>query len=1030
MTNHRTPLPRCFFDDSLTRKMSLLSHFLKLAPQICKNTVHCSPNPKTRAESRKKKMPNRSLLLFALTSLLIAPSLAQSPSLTSLAPIPFDNSGPVIRAHTEALKPFTVAGPHGVLVGQQDGAFESWILPVKLISHMTLEADVEGYGVPIEVNAQSAEIEVRPDRTIITYAHPAFTVRQIMFSPGQYPPAGSPSLPFASANERVGGQSATEAGTGPVVLYQFDCLHPTDFTFRFTPELRWMWPERNEGTPGAEWVPSDLHAPDGPGWYILHTDYPNLAGAIAIPGATHGILAPYQERPQFHPLELKLHIDPARDHNKLFPLLMAAGTSTATSTRAALAAALQKLDTSIPASYHAHTELWKAVLAHATSIDTPDQALNDAFTWAVVSIEQLKTPTIPGQSSPPGQPSNALELALVAGYFTSADSARPGFGWFFGRDALYTLYAVNGYGDYALTTAELEFLINRQRADGKIMHEYSQTAAAIDWQAFPYMYAAADSTPLFLLAFADYIRTTNDTAFLTRHRDAIEKAWAFETDPAHDADHDGIYDNSQGTGWVESWPGAMPHQEIYLALLDQQASSAMAFLETLLNDPTKASAARDRAAAIAKTINSEYSLAEHSLSAQDSTYTKDSGQHPLSAQDSTYTKDSGQHPPSAQDSTYTKDSGQHSPSAKDSTYTKDSGQHSPSAKDCYAFATNPPGTPNSPLDRTATVYPALAWWDPASGSPILQKGQECLQHFAASALNTDWGDRDVANTEKFYDGLSYHQGSVWPLFTGWAALAEYRGNQPLAGYQLLMENANLTWAQDLGSDTELLSGDFYVPFGRSTSHQLWSSAMVITPTLRGLFGIAIDAQSKTITVNPHLPATWDHAAINHLALPTADESLTFDRNGSVLEVALTDAHHTGFRLRSDLPGATSAEVGSGTTGLRIPLAPLAVSAPFHAPIPGSRTESPRVISESWESNRATLLVEGLAGTTATFPLIRRSLLPHLKASCSQDRDGETTHANISFSDDSAATDPSVPLTLTVRFPSGTGFQTLPITLTW
>ena len=47
---------------------------------------------------------------------------------------------------------------------------------------------------------------------------------------------------------------------------------------------------------------------------------------------------------------------------------------------------------------------------------------------------------------------------------------------------------------------ELEFLIHRQRADGKIMHEYSQTAAAIDWQAFPYMYAAADSTPLFLLA--------------------------------------------------------------------------------------------------------------------------------------------------------------------------------------------------------------------------------------------------------------------------------------------------------------------------------------------------------------------------------------------------------------------------------------------------------------------------------------------------------------------------------------------------
>ena len=118
----------------------------------------------------------------------------------------------------------------------------------------------------------------------------------------------------------------------------------------------------------------------------------------------------------------------------------------------------------------------------------------------------------------------------------------------------------------------------------------------------------------------------------------------------------------------------------------------------------------------------------------------------------------------------------------------------------------------------------------------------------------------MSNEEKIYDGMSYHQGSVWPLFTGWAALAEYRGNQPLAGYQMLMENANLTRAQDLGAHTELLSGDFFVPFGRSTTHQLWSSAMVITPTLRGLFGIDIDAQSKTITVNPHLPASWDHAS--------------------------------------------------------------------------------------------------------------------------------------------------------------------------
>jgi glycogen debranching enzyme len=916
------------------------------------------------------------ILLVASVSLLTtlcpaqagqAPQLA--PVFSSLTTVAFDNSGPVIRSHTEPLKPFTVAGQRGVLVGQQDGAFESWILPVKLLSHFTIEADVAGYGVPIDVNQQSAEIEVHPDRTVITYAHPAFTVRQIMFSPGAGP-----------------------TGTAPIVLFEFDCLHPTDFTFRFTPELRWMWPERNEGAPSPEWVSPDPHNPTAAGgFYVLHTDYPNLAGALTIPGATPGILAPYQERPQVHPVELKLHIDPARDQKRLFPLLMAAGTSTTTATNAALAATLAQLNASIPALSQTHAETYKKLLANSVSIETPDQSLNEAFQWAIVSIEQLKTKIIPGQSSPPTDMNGGSrglqapesqtptvrgtsapeETALVAGYFTSADSARPGFGWFFGRDALYTLYAVNGYGDFALSKSELEFLIHRQRPDGKIMHEYSQTAAAIDWQSFPYMYAAADSTPLFLLAVADYVRASGDTAFLTEHRDAIEKAWAFETDPAHDTDHDGIYDNSQGTGWVESWPGGMPHQEIYVALLDQQASSAMSFIEDQLKDSAKSADAQQRANKIATTINTEY--------------------------------------------------------------------YDPQ-KSCYAFATNPAGTPNSPLDHTSTIYPALAWWDPANQKSILDHPEACLRQFAASTIHTDWGTRDVANSEKIYDGLSYHQGSVWPLFTGWAALAEYRANQPLAGYQLLKENANLTWAQDLGADTELLSGDFFVPFGRSTSHQLWSSAMVITPTLRGLFGISIDSQSKTITVNPHLPASWDHAAIHHLPLPGGEETLSFDRNGAVLEVSVSDNHHTGFRLRSDLLSATSAQLPSGSNGIRIPLPPLEISVPFVPPLPGARTENTRILSETWSPAKATLIFEGPAGATANVEILRRSLLPHLKVDSPQNKptgSADTTpQVAIATMDEAGDRDPSVPIELTIHFPQSpasnptSNWQTLTVTLTW
>jgi glycogen debranching enzyme len=887
-------------------------------------------------------MTSRRLLFSVASATLFAFSSAvQAQTLSSIPAFAFDNKGPVIQAHAEPEKPLTVAGERGVLVGQQDGTFEAWVLPIKLLSHFTIEAEVEGYTVPIDVNRQAAEIEVRPDRTVLTYAHIGFTVRQIMFSPN----------------------SAAE-GTGPMVLFEFDCLHPTNFTFRFTPELRWMWPSRNEGVPGAEWVSSSRG-----GYYVLHSDYPDLAGAVTIPGAQPGILAPYQERPQVYPVELKLHVDPVRDHGRLFPLLMAVGTSPAAAHNQALGASLAHLDAGIPSGYQSHAEMYKKLLASATSIETPDKALNEAFQWAAISIEQLRARAV-----------SSRETALVAGYYASGDSARPGFGWFFGRDALYTLYAVNGYGDFALSKAELEFLLRRQRDDGKIMHEYSQTAGLIDWKSFPYMYAAADATPLFVLAVEDYVKSSGDLEFLKAHREAIEKAWAFETAhaPGPEQGGDGIYDNQQGTGWVESWPGAMPRQEIYLALLDQQASTAFGQLERLMGDAGKASSAEQRGEAIVKAIDAEY--------------------------------------------------------------------YDP-AKGCYAFSRNAGGT----MDRTTTVYPAMAWW---SGKSSLAHPDGCLRQFASHNLQTDWGLRDVSSDEKMFDGMSYHQGSVWPLFTGWAALAEYRGNQPLAGYAMLKENANLTWAQDLGADSELLSGDFFVPFGRSTSHQLWSSAMVITPTLRGLFGIEIDAQKKLITVNPQFPAGWDHAEVINLQLPGGPASLYFVRKGEMLEISHSNLEDS-WKVVSKMPGAKATKVdelriggkriADGGDGLLIPLPGYELDAQMTTfgpnvkeeilpagtmALPGARTEKFRVLSTHYEGRKLVVEVEGRAGSDGALSLIhnRADTSKHAVESALK-VDAENGTAQVASRDDTGM-NPQAPRGLFLHFPAGEGWKTMKVTLSW
>jgi len=360
----------------------------------------------------------------------------------------------------QAYRPFTVCGERGGIYGQQNGIFEAWIFPVKILSRFRIHAEIDRYPVPIELNDYAAGIEVTPAVTTITYSHPAFTVRQHMFAPSD--------------------------AAGVAVLFDVDAIRPLHLTFEFEPDVERMWPAPNFGRPSAEWIESG-------GYYILHTDSPHLAAAIGLPRSTPGILVPYQERPRTYPLEFRLAIDPAKDAKLSFPLLMAVGQEG------------QELRQRLEAANDKVAELYARSEAHYTRFfdsrlwaETPDGAFNDAMRWAVVAIEQSRV-RFHG------------ETGLAAGFGQSVDSARPGFGWFFGRDTLWTLFAIHSYGDFALSRQALEFLIRRQRADGKIMHEYSQTADLVDWAQRPYFYAAADSTPLLVMAMNDYVAASGDT---------------------------------------------------------------------------------------------------------------------------------------------------------------------------------------------------------------------------------------------------------------------------------------------------------------------------------------------------------------------------------------------------------------------------------------------------------------------------------------------------------------------------------------
>ena len=185
-----------------------------------------------------------------------------------------------------------------------------------------------------------------------------------------------------------------------------------------------------------------------------------------------------------------------------------------------------------------------------------------------------------------------------------------------------------------------------------------------------------------------------------------------------------------------------------------------------------------------------------------------------------------------------------------------------------------------------------------------------------------------------------------------------------------MQNANLTTEQDLGAVTELLSGAFYSPFGRSTSHQMWSSAMVLTPALRGMFGVSVDGVNGIVTVDPHLPAQWPAATLRNLQIGGASVDLRFERHGDVLSVAQSSKRDAAsIKLASTVRGATTSSDGKLLT---LPLPAVEIGSLLDAanslPLPGSQTTALKVLEQQFQPHRLTLLLEAQGGSTQNFLL--------------------------------------------------------------
>lgn len=431
------------------------------------------------------------------------------------------------------------------------------------------------------------------------------------------------------------------------------------------------------------------------------------------------------------------------------------------------------------------------------AIRSPLSALDTAVEWAKVRLDSFV-------AAAPG-----VGTGMMAGYAATRPGwgvSRPGYAWFFGRDACWSAHALLAAGMFDQARATMHFLAATQDITGKIAHEVTTSGAA--------HYDAADATPLFLRLVAAWVAWTGDL-------DATRAIWpsvvrALEFVASTDRDGDGLPENTGvGHGWIESGPLGGGAVTSYVAAIWISALEALRPVAHLIGD---AAVAR-RCARLLDAAREGFDRALRGA-----------------------------------------------------------------GEERHALQRLADGSLVGDLTPLAAVPVALG----AASAPA---ADAWLATLASDRYSAPWGVRMLPHDDARYDPKSYHGGAVWPLYTGWVSLAEYRAHEAEAGYRHLLANAMLCYERDKGAFDEVLRGDDRAAAGVCPD-QAWSAAMVISPLVEGMLGAVPDALRRRLRLTPHWPREWTRAVVRRLRV--GDTMLEIDATEGCL---VHGVPHDGVRYR-------------------------------------------------------------------------------------------------------------------------------------
>jgi len=441
---------------------------------------------------------------------------------------------------------FDVAGRRALVMGFENGGIdEAWIHPIRVMRDY--QAGIVSGDTVAWLQHIPVSIEIRPESFTRIYSLPDGRLTEIIF----------PSF------DRAGG------------IVHYEATKPVRMAIRLRADMRLMWPY-DAGALGNAHFGYDkplraLHVRDSSGVFacIFGADVAprsQLAGRYAAvergPGGLKG--TPTGENQVAFGAEYDLGPETQGVLNFCF-----AGTNEG------WRVALEDYRSLLERPERAHEEMvrhCRELLSKSLSIISPDAEFNRLWPWAIVGADRFVTRT-------PG-----LGTGLTAGFSTVRRgwdgehkiSGRPGYAWYFGRDAAWSAFALDGYGDFETVRHQLELYQKFQDASGKIYHEL-MTSGVVHFDA-------SDSTPLFVILTGHYARASGDVAFIRKSWPSLKRAMDFMY--STDTDGDGLIENTDvGHGWME--PGGAlfgVHTEMHLTVLWSQALREAAALALLLGE--------------------------------------------------------------------------------------------------------------------------------------------------------------------------------------------------------------------------------------------------------------------------------------------------------------------------------------------------------------------------------------------------------------------------------------------------------------